>query len=183
MRETFDKTFGCYLSPDKNENLNIGCGWDIDQRFINTDKTMNYGADVVWDLEKPAPFPDESFKLVVASHVLEHVFGIMPLMDEIYRILKPNGKMVIFVPYWTSVTAWANPEHCRCFNEQTFQYFNRELQENKALQYDFGNKCNFKTEAVILQPHPEYAKDKKLMDRIQHEFNIVQEMCAVLRKD
>ncbi len=47
--------------------------------------------------------PDESFDLVVASHVLEHVDDRKAL-PEIRRILRPGGKLLLLVPI---IEGWA----------------------------------------------------------------------------
>jgi len=44
------------------------------------------------------PFPDNSFDLVFASHVLEHVKHDMKALHEVYRVLKPQGIAVLPVP-------------------------------------------------------------------------------------
>ncbi len=44
------------------------------------------------------PFPSENFDLVLALDVLEHLKDDDKAMKEIYRVLKPNGQIIIFVP-------------------------------------------------------------------------------------
>lgn len=53
----------------------------------------------VWGEDK-LPFEDNLFDYVYASHVLEHVpwFQTRYAMSEAYRILKPGGKLEIWVP-------------------------------------------------------------------------------------
>jgi glycosyltransferase involved in cell wall biosynthesis len=43
-------------------------------------------------------YPDNSFDLIICSHVLEHVPRDMDAMDELYRVLKPEGNVIIMVP-------------------------------------------------------------------------------------
>jgi SAM-dependent methyltransferase len=52
--------------------------------------------DVVVNIEKIA-LPDDSFDLVICSHVLEHVDDERALA-ELFRVLKPNGKLIAMVP-------------------------------------------------------------------------------------
>lgn len=173
------------LSPHKHENLNIGCGYDIDPRFTNTDMRLDMGADALWDLEGKSPFQDGQFQTIVASHILEHVYRLMPLMDEIYRILKPGGHLIVFVPYWSSMAAIANPEHVRFFCEQSWAFFdktNNGFKKGANCRYDNGWKHDFFTEAVILEPEPDLLKDSAVEKKIRSEINVVREMCAVLRK-
>ena len=54
---------------------------------------------------KPLPFDTDSFDFVTCNHILEHVFETEHLVDEIRRVLRPNGVAVISVP---NVGAWLN---------------------------------------------------------------------------
>lgn len=49
-------------------------------------------------------FPDESFDLVICSHVLEHVPDDRAAIGELYRILRPGGTVIIIVPVKVDVT-------------------------------------------------------------------------------
>ncbi len=44
------------------------------------------------------PFPDHSFDLILSHEVLEHVQDDRTAVQEMARILRPGGRMVIFVP-------------------------------------------------------------------------------------
>jgi predicted SAM-dependent methyltransferase len=44
------------------------------------------------------PFPDESFDVILCSHVLEHVIDDRQAMAELFRVLKPSGWAVLQVP-------------------------------------------------------------------------------------
>lgn len=44
------------------------------------------------------PHENETFDLVIANHVLEHVTNDILAIKEIYRVLKPNGFSVLQVP-------------------------------------------------------------------------------------
>lgn len=51
------------------------------------------------------PFPDNTFDFVVSSEVIEHTPDPYKALHEIYRVLKPGGKMVLSTPnkfwYWS----------------------------------------------------------------------------------
>lgn len=44
------------------------------------------------------PFPDESFDLIICSHVLEHISDDKEALNELLRILKPGARAVLLVP-------------------------------------------------------------------------------------
>jgi SAM-dependent methyltransferase len=44
------------------------------------------------------PFPDDSFDVVLCSHVLEHVVDDRKAMRELYRVLRPGGWALVLVP-------------------------------------------------------------------------------------
>lgn len=44
------------------------------------------------------PFPDHTFDLVLATDIIEHVDADHQALQEIFRVLKPQGKAIITVP-------------------------------------------------------------------------------------
>ena len=57
-------------------------------------------ADYILDASKPMPFRDDSFDLIYASHVLEHIpwYQVEETLTEWVRILKPGGQLEVWVP-------------------------------------------------------------------------------------
>ncbi|HMM10884.1 MAG TPA: methyltransferase domain-containing protein [Bacteroidales bacterium] len=45
------------------------------------------------------PYDDETFGLVMANHVLEHIKDESKALSEIFRVLKPDGKAILQVPW------------------------------------------------------------------------------------
>lgn len=60
-------------------------------------------ADQTLDIRNIA-LPDNSFDMVIATHVLEHIDNDMAAMSEIRRILRPNGIALLAVPVYASQT-------------------------------------------------------------------------------
>jgi SAM-dependent methyltransferase len=70
------------------------------------------------------PFKDSTIESVITHHCLEHVGeGFIPLMDDIYRVLKPDGILRVIVPLFPSRTAVEDPDHRRYFMDGTFESF------------------------------------------------------------
>ena len=117
------------LNKRRVSMCDIGCGknktgadwFGIDYRKLD-------GVDLVQDLESfPWKIPSESFNTAVANHVVEHInpsHGIfISFMNEVWRILKPDGEFIIGAPYATSVGMFRDPTHCNFVNEETWSYF------------------------------------------------------------
>lgn len=57
-----------------------------------------------------AGYPDDFFDLVIIWHVLEHMPDPRGTLEEIRRILRPKGKLVVAVPNYSSWQArWSGP--------------------------------------------------------------------------
>lgn len=107
--------------------LDVGCGKHKYPNAIGIDIDKNSDADVIHDLNKvPYPFPKNKFDLIIMDHILEHLPNTLEVMNEIYRIAKPNAKVIIKVPHFSSVVAWENPDHKKAFALRTFHTFHNE---------------------------------------------------------
>jgi SAM-dependent methyltransferase len=166
-------------------NVNLGCGHRHLDNFINVDREIPNEPDILCDLDKPdvrLPFPDNYVDNLVAIHFLEHVWNIMPLWREIYRICKPDSKCFFITPYWTCYDALCNPFHYRSFDEVYWHYLNPNLYKTKgsAGYADHGVDFNFKVSQIWLIPYPEFFSDPELDFKKRHQLNIIREIHALL---
>jgi SAM-dependent methyltransferase len=88
----------------------------VDYRSFDNDPTT--GADVVGDIHA-IPLPDSSVDAIICSSVLEHVYDPLRAMEEMRRILKPGGRILLFVPsiypYHTGKNGY--PDYWRFFKD------------------------------------------------------------------
>ncbi len=104
--------------------VDLGCGRAKAPGFAGMDRVALPGVDVVHDLEDvPWPFPDASVEALRASHVLEHVRDLIPVIEEAHRVLVPGGSFEIIVPHWDTDGAHQDPTHLRFFAPGSFDYF------------------------------------------------------------
>jgi len=71
---------------------------DIDERSVAVIKEL-VGEDVYQIDGECTPFLDNEFDRVVIVDFLEHIHDDQGFMREVYRILKPNGRVIINAPY------------------------------------------------------------------------------------
>lgn len=103
--------------------LDIGCGRDKFPGAVGLDQMPLPGVDVVCDLNGELPFDDGEFEVVYSNQVLEHVPNLIGLIEEIHRILLPEGILVAHVPYFRSSWAAVDPTHVRNFTVNSLDYF------------------------------------------------------------
>jgi ubiquinone/menaquinone biosynthesis C-methylase UbiE len=82
--------------------LNLGCGLDVRDGYINIDVRKVHPKILVLDLEKELlkPFPDNSVEEIIAKDFIEHLSWrvVEDFLKDCYRVLKPGGRMYIQVP-------------------------------------------------------------------------------------
>jgi ubiquinone/menaquinone biosynthesis C-methylase UbiE len=118
--------------------LNLGCGKDILPNAVNHDRTKHSaGIDVAWDLNVlPWPWPDNSFEMIVAYAVMEHLkLNLVESMNECWRILKPEGEICLKLPYYQHAASWQDPTHYWKFDVTSFDVFDPETKF--GAYYDF----------------------------------------------
>ncbi len=85
----------------------VGYGWNLARldcrRKIGCDvsplleaEVKKLGIEFVYD---PKEIPDASADVVICHHTLEHVASPENVLRQIHRILKSEGKLLLFVPY------------------------------------------------------------------------------------
>jgi SAM-dependent methyltransferase len=163
-----DKKIGKLLKSKQGIKLDLGCGGKKQAGFVGMDIRKLPTVDIVHDAEVvPYPIPDESCLIVLMSHMMEHmcpkkVFGIM---NELWRIVKPDGQLWLSMPYAHSHGFWQDPTHCHSWNETTAVYFDphpKIFSGERSLYYD------------IYKPKP--------WQIIQNDWNEVGSLTVVLQK-
>lgn len=110
--------------------LNIGCGQDYRDGWINLDQNREVKADTYCDVNDGLPFLASTFDYVLMDNSLEHVgvgCGIIAFMEEIWRVCKPGATVEIFVPHCSSPTAFKHLTHYHFFGIGSFGIFTPEI--------------------------------------------------------
>jgi SAM-dependent methyltransferase len=127
----------------KTHHLDIGCGSKPRNPFCRdelhgvdiieqNDVNFNYKqCNVVLD---PLPYGDSSFDSVSAYDFIEHIprfaiihdtakFPFIQFMNEVYRVLKPNGLFYAITPAYPRKEAFVDPTHINIISNKTHTYF------------------------------------------------------------
>lgn len=95
--------------PDSSRVLNIGSGGDVAARIArllgtrpvqvsSMDIDPGRGPDIVGDVCAMS-FPDNSWDVIVCLEVLEHVIEPWKAVEEMNRVLKPGGQLIMTTPF------------------------------------------------------------------------------------
>ncbi len=148
--ERTSKAFARRLVPDGPPALcilDVGCGTGLNVRHFASSGHDVTGIDlsptailafcqagfkgVVGDVAEGLPFPDGSFDLVFASEVIEHLSDTRSFLQELHRVLKTGGRLILTTPnsaFW-AYRVWAflgktlsevqHPGHIRFFSKRS----------------------------------------------------------------
>jgi SAM-dependent methyltransferase len=179
--------------------LNLGCGQNKKEGYVNVDKYDSFAPDVVWDLEIfPWPFESNSVDEIVLYHVLEHlgatVDTFLGIMKELYRVCKPDAQIFITVPHSRSDGFLGDPTHVRPINSDILSLFSKK----KNLEWkEFGwpntplatyIDVDFDTTEVIMVLRSPWREDfysetkseQEIQFAINSYFNVVDEIKITL---
>ena len=126
----------------KGVKLDLGCGSKKMAGFVGLDRQDLPEVDIVQDLtDIPWVLPDECAEIAIASHIVEHINpaneGFLKFMDEVWRVLVPDGRFYIVAPYAGSAGFWADPTHVNGVTENTWLYFDPLEAHGNGLFYAF----------------------------------------------
>lgn len=121
---------------------------------ITLDCVEEYNPDLLCNLDTEAiPLDDETVNVVIAGEVLEHLMNPYNVVREFYRVLKPNGILIISSPNICSLVNRINmlrgrlPSYCA----EAFDDVSPErhiIDFNVESLKDILDKANFKIEKI-----------------------------------
>lgn len=182
------------------QRLDIACGQRLQPGWTGID--IVDGVKVPEDskyiqsdvLAFPWPIADKSIYEAQCSHFVEHIphqldglpktkNGLVAFMEEVYRVLMPQGIITIECPYYSSQRAHQDPTHCRSITENTFRYFDPQWIAEIGMDH-YGIKTDFEVLTIKLILDPEYEARNKAAQQfaVKYVLNAVQDIQIVLRK-
>jgi SAM-dependent methyltransferase len=172
------------LVPSK---LDLGCGKNPREGFIGVD-ALDFGQHYVLDLTKPWPWKDDSVEEVHCSHFVEHLKPDerIHFINELYRVLKKDGKATIIVPSWSSERAYGDLTHQ--WPPVTGFWFSYLAKDWRAVNAPHNTEytCDFKVGDVTwgfsLHPNIQPRNQEYQMHALTFWKEAAQDMIATLTK-
>lgn len=111
--------------------LNMGCGMNKCEGYVNVDMYPDGAPDVLWDLERtPWPWESDSVSEILFNHSLEHIGAdsrvFLKMMQELYRVCRPGAGIQINVPHPRHDNFIGDPTHVRVVTPQMLTLFSRQ---------------------------------------------------------
>ncbi|MBG99135.1 MAG: methyltransferase type 11 [Solibacterales bacterium] len=104
--------------------LDLGCGRNKCFEAFGVDNNPDTDADVIADIDSASlPFLDNSFDRVLLVHTIEHVDNVINTIEEVHRLTRPGGTIVIETPHYTDFSSFCDPTHRWHLNTFSFRYF------------------------------------------------------------
>jgi len=97
--------------------LNFGCGKDLKKGYDNVD-VKDFDFNVF-----PYPIPDNRYEEVYIRNVLEYLQDPHKVLNEVWRICKPNAIVYIRCPHYANKGAYNSLQHQHYFSERAFTYY------------------------------------------------------------
>ena len=76
----------------------VDTGIDPNQHELDRARELEAYAEVIQCKGDNIPKPDGSYNTILSNSVIEHIPDIIPILNEAYRLLKPDGRMYLTVP-------------------------------------------------------------------------------------
>lgn len=160
--------------------IDLACGQNKVEGYFGIDIAAGDTVDAVVDLEVyPWPIETSSADDIVCNHYIEHVTDLMQFMNEVYRILKPGGKVKFVAPYYTSMRCWQDPTHKHAISEASFLYYNKKWRDDNKLSH-YPIDCDFDyTYGYDMNAQWANRSEEARNFAIAHYFNIISDIHVV----
>jgi ubiquinone/menaquinone biosynthesis C-methylase UbiE len=153
------------------KKIDLGCGKaKRDKESIGVDAVKLPGVDFVCDIDnEKLPFNDNEIDEVYSRHLFEHLENFFFVMKEVHRILKPEGQLVLKVPYFAAPTSYSDPTHKRFFGIYSFQCF-----DPTSGKYSYREVENTKFELISVRYSFHYGFLSKFFEKVFNKNEKIQ---------
>ena len=168
------------------KKLNLGCGLNKFDGFVNVDKSDLVPCDEKVDLNVfPWPWKDNTYSHIVAKDILEHLGekpnDIIKVIKEMYRVSENGAIWEIQSPHWNCDTSKDDPAIVRPITVTMLQMFNKKVAFENVTSGSAESLLAFEEDIDIevcdvnfeyTPPFAKRIKDKQITpDELQYSLN------------
>lgn len=105
-------------------------------RAIRVSSSPGLGVQVLAQLSPWLPFRDSTIDEIFLDHTLAHADSFIGIMEELWRISKPNTIIHVRLPHGSS--SWAisrDPRHDKAYTLETFNYFDPRFNTSQCTSH------------------------------------------------
>ena len=154
--------------------LNLGCGKDYIDGWVNVDLYDDSTCDIKHDLEVfPWPWEDDSVSEIKIIHTLEHLGAdwkvYIKILQEMYRVCEDDAEIMVAVPSPWHWNFTSDPTHVRPVTADGLNLFSKEHCQ-KCIDKEMSETPFAMIYDVDLRPHdvvwiPDESWKKKIENR------------------
>ncbi len=149
------------LAAGRLLKLDLGSGTRPTPGHYGVDHADLPGVDIAASLEKPlSALPDNSVAAVVTRHTFEHIVNLLPLLQEIHRVVVPGGTVDVEVPHFSDPYGMSDPTHVRFFGLYTFHYFSDDAYQPRKPVPNFYIPQRFAIQSIKFKLVPTLLMNK-----------------------
>ena len=164
--QNFGKVEAILSRKNQPIKLHCGSGGNYKDGWINIDYSPISKKDILHNLSKDIPFPDNSVDFIYTEHFIEHIpyEAALVFMVDAYRVLKPGGVLRISCPDLDFLVEAYNKDNWRTHSKEADRseewadvvdahwYPNKSCMFNQAMREDGEHKhiYNFEDMAARL---------------------------------
>ena len=168
-KQVLDVGCGTGILSEKYLKNNLVFGVDNNKKSLEIARKKGFKVKLS-DLEKKLPFQNNEFDLVICKDVLEFIYNAEPLLNEMIRVTKKNGLLLIHVPNeftildlvnvflgkgflkkrWYSNSSELSNPHVRFFTKK--QLVQHLEQKNIKIAGDYSSNWSFTLPVIKVKP-------------------------------
>lgn len=116
------------MSDSNAVRLDLGCSYHKLDDYIGLDILSAKGVDVLGDA-RLIPFKDNSVDEIYSSYALEHIPDNLKVLQELYRICKPDATIRLILPHFSNPAFSDDLTHVYRYSTRTFEHYDHDMHE------------------------------------------------------
>jgi SAM-dependent methyltransferase len=146
-----------YIPTDSKVLVEVGSGSGVSKRFLpeilTTDISFHESLDATCD-SSALPFLSNSIDVIVIKDALHHLSNVEFFLKEVHRVLRVNGRLVIFDPYWG------------CLAKFVYRFLHQEKFDANAKTWSFESSSPWDSNQALT-----YLLLRRDRNRFEEKFN------------